>query len=122
MFVLLVHVDVREEHRAEFLEALRANAAHSVADEPGCLRFDVSEVEDAPNRFVFYEVYTSEDAWQAHRQSPHFLDYKRGGRSGPGVASVDAAQTALRGASAQVRRCLIMMTKRSLAFLSTSNP
>lgn len=75
MFVLLVHVDVREEHRAEFLEALRANAAHSVADEPGCLRFDVSEVEGSPNRFVFYEVYTSEDAWEAHRQSRHFLDY-----------------------------------------------
>ena len=79
MFALLVQVEVRAELRAEFLEAIRVNAARSVADEPGCLRFDVSEVEDAPNRFVFYEVYTSEDAWQTHRQSPHFLDYKKVG-------------------------------------------
>ena len=77
MFVLLVQVEVKEELRAEFIEALRANAAQSVANEPGCIRFDVSEVEESPNRFVFYEVYTNEEAWQTHRRSPHFLDYKK---------------------------------------------
>ncbi len=76
MFVLLVNVEVKPELRAEFLDAIRANAAHSVADDPGCIRFDVSEVDGSPNRFVFYEVYISEDAWQAHRKAPHFLDYK----------------------------------------------
>ena len=31
------------------------------------------------NRFVFYEVYTSEAAWLAHRETAHFLDYKKVG-------------------------------------------
>ena len=77
MFILLVEVEVRPELLDEFCAALQDNAATSVARDEGCLRFDVAVDTEARNRFVFYEVYTSEAAWQAHRQSPHFLDYKR---------------------------------------------
>lgn len=58
MFVVLVTLDVHPEHRARFLHAIASNARESVMREPGCLRFDVSEDADSPNKYFFYEVYT----------------------------------------------------------------
>ncbi len=43
--------------------------------DPGCVRFDVSQQQDDPTRWVLYEVYDSPDAHAAHRRSPHFLAY-----------------------------------------------
>ncbi|MGE0444873.1 MAG: putative quinol monooxygenase [Vicinamibacterales bacterium] len=76
MFILLVEVDVRPELLDEFRAAIQDNAARSVERDDGCLRFDVAVDTEARNRFVLLEVYTNEAAWQAHRQSAHFLDYK----------------------------------------------
>src|SRR2546423_1604826 len=77
MFILLVQVEVKPELLGEFIPAIQDNAAKSVARDPGCIRFDVACVAAERTRFVFYEVYTSEAAWQAHRESPHFLSYKQ---------------------------------------------
>ena len=75
MVVLHVTVQVKPEHVAEFLEVVRHDAEHSEKDEPGCLRFDVIQDKDDPNRFYFYEVYRDEAALEAHRQTPHFKNY-----------------------------------------------
>jgi (4S)-4-hydroxy-5-phosphonooxypentane-2,3-dione isomerase len=75
MVVLHVTVQVKPEHVAEFLEVIRHDAEHSEKDEPGCLRFDVIQDKDDPNRFYFYEVYRDEAALEAHRQTPHFKLY-----------------------------------------------
>lgn len=76
MFILLVQVTVKTARVPEFRVAIETNARLSVERETECLRFDVNSVEGVPNRFVFYEVYTSEGAWLAHRETPHFLAYK----------------------------------------------
>lgn len=76
MFMLLVQVEVKPELLAEFRAAIQDNAAKSVAHDEGCIRFDVSSLEEEPHKFVFYEVYRDEASWQAHRTSPHFLGYK----------------------------------------------
>lgn len=60
---------------AEFEAALLHNARESVARDPGCLRFDVSQQHDDPARWVLHEVYESPDAHARHRESPHFLAY-----------------------------------------------
>ena len=75
MVVLQVTVQVKPEHAADFLEIVRYDAEHSEKDEPGCLRFDVLQDRDDPNRFFFYEVYRNEAALEAHRQTPHFKLY-----------------------------------------------
>ena len=75
MIVLQVTVQVKPEHVAEFLAVVRHNAEHSERDEPGCLRFDVIQDRDDPNRFYYYEVYRDEAALPAHRETPHFKDY-----------------------------------------------
>ena len=73
--VVLVLVTVRPELLEEFEQALLHNARESVARDPGCVRFDVSQQQDDPARWVLYEVYDSPDAHAAHRRSPHFLAY-----------------------------------------------
>ena len=75
MIVLHVTAQVKPEHVKEFLEVVRYDAEHSEKDEPGCLRFDVIQDRDDPNRFYFYEVYRDEAALEAHRQTPHFKFY-----------------------------------------------
>ena len=52
---------------------LRKNAEASRA-EPGCLEFSVYQEIDDPRAFLLYERYTGEDAFQAHRRTPHFQD------------------------------------------------
>lgn len=77
MYVLWVTLQVQPEHRQEFLAAITANAAASVRDEPGCLAFDVIELDGTANRFAFYETYTDREAFAVgHQQAPHFLRWR----------------------------------------------
>ena len=76
MFVLVVHVEVRPELLGELRPLMLENARRSVERDAGCIRFDVHQVEGSETQFVYYEVYESEAAWQAHRRSAHFLDYQ----------------------------------------------
>ena len=75
MIILHVTVQVKPEHLGEFIEVLRYDAEHSQSDEPGCLRFDVSQDCDDPKRLYYYEVYQDEAALTAHRESAHFKYY-----------------------------------------------
>ena len=75
MVVLHVTVHVKPEYIPQFLAAIRDNAEHATADEPGCLRFDVIQDRDDPTCFRFHEVYRDEAALAAHRQTPHFRRY-----------------------------------------------
>ena len=75
MYIVLVLVTVKADMLAEFERALLHNARESVKKDPGCRRFDVSQQQDDPLRWVLYEVYDAPEAHAAHRQSPHFLAY-----------------------------------------------
>lgn len=77
MLVVLVQVTVRAELVAEFERAILANAEGARTREPGCLRFDVSQKEDEPTAWLFYEVYRDGAAFEAHRASPHFAAYQQ---------------------------------------------
>ena len=76
MLVVMVQVTVRTEMLAEFERAILANADGARTREPGCLRFDVSQREDDPAQWLFYEVYKDSAAFEAHRASPHFAAYQ----------------------------------------------
>lgn len=75
MHIVLVLLTVKSELLDEFERALLHNARESVARDPGCVRFDVSQHYEDAARWVLYEVYESPEAHAAHRQSPHFLAY-----------------------------------------------
>jgi quinol monooxygenase YgiN len=43
--------------------------------EPGVLVMYATTLADNPNRWVFWEVYASAEAYAAHRDAQHFKDY-----------------------------------------------
>lgn len=75
MHIVLVQMTVRAASLADFERVLLHNARESVAKDPGCLRFDVSQSKDDPLTWVIHEVYDREEAHAAHRQSPHFAAF-----------------------------------------------
>lgn len=75
MYVTLVHVHVKPEHLTQFIEATRVNHEGSVR-EPGNLRFDVLQSVDDPTRFIAYEAYEDEASAKAHKETPHYLDWR----------------------------------------------
>lgn len=75
MVVNIVDVQVKPENVADFMAATLANHDGS-RKEPGNLRFDVLQGAEDPARFVLYEVFTSPEAVEAHRASPHYKDWR----------------------------------------------
>ena len=75
MYVVCVHVHVREEHRQQFVEATLENARSTIA-EPGNLRFDVLQQIEDPRRFMLYEVYRDEAGMQAHKETAHYAAWR----------------------------------------------
>lgn len=57
-----------------FREFTVRNAEASRGEE-GCVRFDVIQQTDDPTRFTFVEMFTSEAAGAAHRESSHFKQW-----------------------------------------------
>lgn len=71
----LVVVDVKPEFQAEFKNIVLPEMAESLKVEKGVLAMYAATDSQAPNRWYFYEVYASEEAYQQHRQTQHFRDY-----------------------------------------------
>ena len=72
MKAALVTIDVKPEFREQFIEESRLDAEGSLANEPGCMRFDILQDNQDPNRFYLYEVYQGDAAEKAHVDTPHF--------------------------------------------------
>src|SRR5712671_3119432 len=75
MLVVHVHVRVRPELVADFLDATLINARASLA-EPGVLRFDVIQDQADPAHVVLTEVYRDEQAPAAHKLTPHYAAWR----------------------------------------------
>jgi quinol monooxygenase YgiN len=71
MLIVVARYVVAEGYESAVARLLRTNAEASRA-EPGCLEFSVYQQIDDRRAFLLYERYTSEDAFQAHRRTPHF--------------------------------------------------
>lgn len=76
MYVIIAPIQIKEGYKAQFIEAVVEDARSSERNEPGCLRFNVIQDADDPNRVWVYEVYKDEAAFQAHTQAPHFLKFR----------------------------------------------
>jgi quinol monooxygenase YgiN len=75
VWIVLVNVHVTEDGIAAFRDASLKNARASL-EEPGIARFDVIQQRDDPTRFVLIEVYRSAGAPAAHKQTPHYLEWR----------------------------------------------
>ena len=76
MIAIFVTIQVKPEFSDSFVEATLDDARGSVADEPGCFRFDMLQDDSDANRIHLYEVYADQAALEAHRQAPHYLRWR----------------------------------------------
>lgn len=76
-FVVIAEFEVAAARLEAFLVAARQDATRSLADEPGCLQFDINVDEASPSsRVVFYEVYRSREAFDSHLETPHLAAFR----------------------------------------------
>jgi quinol monooxygenase YgiN len=75
-FVRMAEIEVDPAQREAFVSVVKEEMDESVRVEPGVLAlFAVAEL-DNPSRLRFFEIYTSQEAYQAHLASPHFMKYR----------------------------------------------
>ena len=77
-FVVIPEFVVKPDCVEAFLALAQDDASRSLADEPGCHQFDVVQMDGAPNHVLFYEVYDSRAAFDAHLQTPHLARFREG--------------------------------------------
>ena len=75
MYIVTVTIFVKPEFLEPFIAATLDNAQNT-RKEPKNLRFDVSQAETEPTRFLLYEVYQSKEDFAAHHQTAHYLRWK----------------------------------------------
>jgi autoinducer 2-degrading protein len=75
MLVVHVHVHVKPDDVEAFLAETRRNAAASL-QEPGVRRFDVLREEGDNAHIVLAEVYVDQSAADAHKQTPHYAQWR----------------------------------------------
>jgi (4S)-4-hydroxy-5-phosphonooxypentane-2,3-dione isomerase len=75
MIVRVIDVFVIDDRVDDFRVATEKNHLASI-QESGILRFDVLQDVENRSHFILYEVYRSDDATDAHKQTPHYAEWK----------------------------------------------
>ena len=71
MYIVLVHIKIKNEYVESFIQASLQNAKHSI-QEPGIARFDVIQETEDSTRFILVEVYQTPDDQLRHRETKHY--------------------------------------------------
>lgn len=77
MFVVTVTFEIKSENVDQFMAAMILQAHNSLTREKDCLQFDVCRDRKNRERVFLYEIYSDRAAFDAHLQTPHFLDFDK---------------------------------------------
>ncbi|WP_299210152.1 putative quinol monooxygenase [uncultured Tateyamaria sp.] len=86
-YAVTVIFDLKPGTQDTFLSHIIRNARRSRYDEPGCQQFDVCTDPSQPDTVFLYELYDDLAAFEAHQQTPHYLE------TGPKIADMVAKKT-----------------------------
>ena len=76
MFVIAAEFRIKTDRIQDFQKLIAWQAGRSIAEEPGCLQFDVCQMQDEPELFLLYEVYTDAKAFdEDHVKIPRFEEF-----------------------------------------------
>ena len=78
LLVRIAEIEVNEGYLEKYLAAAHNVGTKSVEIEPGVICIFPMQVKDSPNTIRILEIYRNEEAYLAHLQTPHFLEYKQG--------------------------------------------
>ena len=74
----IAKIEVYPQYLEENKAALAEHAKDAVLLEPGVLALQAVYDKSNPRNVTVFEVYTSEEAYQIHLKTKHFLKYKNG--------------------------------------------
>jgi (4S)-4-hydroxy-5-phosphonooxypentane-2,3-dione isomerase len=77
MIIVHVFIKIKPDMIEPFKAATLKNAQNSVK-EPGILRFDFMQQEDAPLSFLLVEVYKDSIAVAQHKETSHYAEWRQG--------------------------------------------
>ncbi|MDA0323328.1 MAG: putative quinol monooxygenase [Verrucomicrobia bacterium] len=75
MLVVHVFVHIKPDAVEAFKELCIDNSRNSL-QEPGCVRFDVVQQQDDPQRFVLVEAYEAAQDIQKHKETAHYVRWR----------------------------------------------
>ncbi len=68
--VVVATLEAKPGREAE-LKQLLQSLLEPTRREAGCMQYDLHVSADQPTKFLFYEIWASREALEAHFQSPH---------------------------------------------------
>jgi quinol monooxygenase YgiN len=74
--ILIAYLTAKPGKEAEARKNIRALVAPTHAEE-GCIVYDLHEMHSDPAKFMFYEVWESEEDLDAHAKSEHLTAFRR---------------------------------------------
>lgn len=72
----MAHIVIDSAQLDAYKAALVEHAKAALRLEPGVLRLDAVYDKDHPTHVTVFEIYASEEAYQSHIKTAHFLKYK----------------------------------------------
>lgn len=74
MYKFMIILNLQPGTRDRILEAAPA-VQHATRDEPGCLAYDSFTCTDDPDKLVFVECFTSQEAHERHCEQPYTREF-----------------------------------------------
>ncbi|MBN6070214.1 antibiotic biosynthesis monooxygenase [Aggregatibacter actinomycetemcomitans] len=71
----LVMVEVKPSENDKFKAIVLPEMTQSLKVEDGVIAMYAATAQENPNKWMFFEIYANDDAYAAHRETPHFKDY-----------------------------------------------
>jgi len=74
MMTFLARMKIKQGKEAEFVRLAQALTEKVRANEPGTTAYEFFKLRDEPSGYAVYEQFVSEEAEEAHRNTPHFQE------------------------------------------------
>ncbi|WP_072377934.1 putative quinol monooxygenase [Hyphomicrobium sp. NDB2Meth4] len=76
MLVVVVFLEAEPGRKEELRDALLRHARICRESEESCHRYDISADPIEGAAFLLYQIYADEAAYLAHRELPHYADFR----------------------------------------------
>ena len=76
MHVVVVFLEAKRGREDDMRATLVGYSRTCLEREPGCQRYDVCLDPVDPTAFLLYQIYDDEAAYMAHRELPHYAEFR----------------------------------------------
>lgn len=73
--IRIAQLRIKPDQLANFLTAVKEGMEAALRTEPGVIAIYAVADKDDPTKMTFFEMYVDDNAYQSHRQTPHFQKY-----------------------------------------------